>query len=132
MKSRKEKFFCRDFFINRSTMDTILKTRSQLACQLRAAKFLPPNGQAMVNLNSNSENWPLIKAVIASGLYPKLAFKKNGHFCTRTEKKVLIHNSSPLNKDSMPLWLVYDEMVKARNGHQVRGVTAVTPLTVCF
>jgi hypothetical protein len=48
----------------------------------------------------------------------------------RTEKKVLIHNSSPLSKESMALWLVYDEMVKVRNGHQVRGVTPVTPVTV--
>ncbi|XP_044262840.1 3'-5' RNA helicase YTHDC2-like [Tribolium madens] len=130
VKYRKERLFCRDFFISPSTMETILKTRSQLLGQLRAAKFVPPNGTSMMALNTNSENWPLVKAVISSGLYPKLAFKKNGHFCTRTEKKVLIHNSSPLSKESMSLWLVYDEMVKVRNGHQVRGVTPVTPVTI--
>ncbi|RZB45728.1 ATP-dependent RNA helicase YTHDC2 [Asbolus verrucosus] len=132
VRFRKERAFCRDFFISPSTMETILKTRSQLLGQLRAAKFVPPNGNSIAGLNTHSENWPLIKAVIASGLYPKLAFKKNGHFCTRTEKKVLIHNSSPLSKESMALWLVYDEMVKVRNGHQVRGVTPVTPLTNDF
>jgi hypothetical protein len=130
VKYRKERIFCRDFFISPSTMETILKTRSQLLGQLRAAKFVPPNGTSIMALNAHSENWPLVKAVISSGLYPKLAFKKNGHFCTRTEKKVLIHNSSPLSKESMALWLVYDEMVKVRNGHQVRGVTPVTPVTI--
>ncbi|XP_008198758.1 3'-5' RNA helicase YTHDC2 isoform X2 [Tribolium castaneum] len=129
VKYRKERNFCREFFISPSTMETILKTRSQLLGQLRAAKFVPSNGTSMVALNTNSENWPLVKAVISSGLYPKLAFKKGANFCTRTEKKVLVHNTSPMSKD-LPLWLVYDEMVKVRNGHQVRGVTPVTPVTI--
>jgi hypothetical protein len=84
VKYRKERIFCRDFFISPSTMETILKTRSQLLGQLRAAKFVPPNGTSIMALNAHSENWPLVKAVISSGLYPKLAFKKNGHFCTRS------------------------------------------------
>ena len=48
----------------------------------------------------------------------------------RTEKRVLINNASPLSKVCLSLWLVYDEMVKVRNGHQVRGVTPITPITV--
>ncbi|KAJ3617627.1 hypothetical protein Zmor_008800 [Zophobas morio] len=97
VKYRRERLFCRDFFISPSL---------------------------------HSENWPLVKAVISSGLYPKLAFKKSGHYCTRTEKRVLINNASPLSKVCLSLWLVYDEMVKVRNGHQVRGVTPITPITI--
>ena len=83
VKYRRERLFCSDFFISPSTMETILKTRSQLLGQLRAAKFVPTNGTSIMALNAHSENWPLVKAVISSGLYPKLAFKKSGHYCTR-------------------------------------------------
>lgn len=121
--------FCREYFISQSTMDIILETRRQLLSQLRAAEFVPPSA-ALGQFNTYAKSWPLIKAIIASGLYPLVAYPMGNYLCTRNEKKVYIANTSVLNKVQITSWLVYDELVKNKQNFYIKSITAVTPFTV--
>lgn len=63
-------------------MNSILETRSQLLAQLRSINFVHQSSALeMYNLNANS--WPVVKAVIATGLYPNLAYPMNGYLANR-------------------------------------------------
>lgn len=69
-----EKTFCEKNFISAATMEMVTGTRAQLLAQLRASGFVrsrPPGD--IRDLNSNSENWAVVKAALCAGLYPNLA-----------------------------------------------------------
>lgn len=58
-------------------------TRNHLLGQLRACGFVPPNSrESMQELSRYSDHWPLVKAVLASGLYPNVAFPNADKFIT--------------------------------------------------
>ena len=47
--------------------------RTQLLGQLRASGFVRARGGGDIrDLNSNSENWAVVKAALCAGLYPNL------------------------------------------------------------
>ncbi|XP_057659878.1 3'-5' RNA helicase YTHDC2-like [Diorhabda carinulata] len=121
--------FCEEYFVSNSTMNLILETRSQLLGQLRAIKFIPQNSN-MDEFNKHANCWPMVKAIICTGSYPNLAYPCQNNLATRREKKVNIHLSSACANQQITTWLVYDEMVKHRNGLLIRGVSAVTTLTI--
>lgn len=112
-------------------MDIILETRRQLLSQLRAAGFVPL-AHTLHSVNVYSKNWPLIKAVIASGLYPLVSYPNGNYLSTKNEKKVFVANTSVLNKLKVTSWLVYDELVKNKQTLYIKSITAVTPFTVRF
>lgn len=63
-------------------MNSILETRSQLLAQLRSINFIHQSS-SLEEYNLNANSWPLVKAVISTGLYPNLAYPKNGLLTNR-------------------------------------------------
>ncbi|CAH0552749.1 unnamed protein product [Brassicogethes aeneus] len=123
--------FCREYFISKSTMESILETRRQLLGQLRAGGFIPQSN-SLSDYNKYADSWPMVKAAISSGLYPHLAFPNGAAYSTRSEKKVYPINSSALIKNRVVSWVVFDEPLKNKNNFYIRGNTAVSPLTIAL
>ena len=66
-------------------MEMIVATRNMLLSQLRQSGFLnhkPPHD--IRYLNGNSDSWPIIKATLATGLYPNIAYFKREKLMFRT------------------------------------------------
>ncbi|XP_023236112.1 probable ATP-dependent RNA helicase YTHDC2 [Centruroides sculpturatus] len=68
-----EKTFCEKNFLSAPTMEIIVGMRTQLLGQLRASGFVRARGGGDIrDLNSNSENWAVVKAALCAGTYPNL------------------------------------------------------------
>lgn len=53
--------------------DTFCIYRTQLLGHIRASGFVRPRGRGDIkDLNSNSEQWAVVKGAIVAGLYPNL------------------------------------------------------------
>jgi len=51
----------------------LFDVRTQLLGQLRASGFVRARGGGDIrDLNSNSENWAVVKAALSAGLYPNI------------------------------------------------------------
>ncbi|KAI1301810.1 3'-5' RNA helicase YTHDC2 [Halotydeus destructor] len=143
-----ERNFCENNFISGSTMEMIVGMRAQLLGQLRASGFVRARGPGDIrDLNTNSENWSVVKAVLCAGSYPKLMRldKDRGHLVTCKDSKVRFHPSSVLNpkgvkgtvtasqRVSFPSdWFLYEEMTKIGRFSYGRCCTLVSPVTVAL
>ncbi len=149
-----ERAFCHNNQISASTMEMVTGMRTQLLGQLRASGFVRAKGAGDIrDLNKNSENWAVVKAALAAGSYPHLArFDREAQqLRSPKESKVRLHPSSVLLETGaggnesghggaqrfrssvgrVPTeWFVFDEMTRAGHLAMVRGVTAVSPVTV--
>ncbi|KAL1420950.1 hypothetical protein MTO96_004318 [Rhipicephalus appendiculatus] len=68
-----EHYFCERNFVSGATMSTALAVRGQLLGQLRASGFVRSRGGGDIrDLNTNSDNWAVIKAALCAGSYPNL------------------------------------------------------------
>lgn len=68
--------------------------RTQLLGQIRASGFVKTKGSEDIrDLNSNSENWAVVKAAIVAGLYGNLAQVDRKNSCLR----IVNGNSSPVS-----------------------------------
>ncbi|CAB0004819.1 unnamed protein product, partial [Nesidiocoris tenuis] len=85
-KQGRERAFCNQNFVNGATMEIIMGTRAQVLAQLRACGFIKLKGQDIKYVNTNSENWAVIKAALIGGLYPNLARVDREHGVLRTER----------------------------------------------
>ncbi|XP_076620145.1 3'-5' RNA helicase YTHDC2 [Colletes latitarsis] len=151
--SGKERIFCEQNFISAAVMEMVVGMRTQLLGQLRASGFVRARGPGDIrDLNSNSENWAVVKAALTAGLYPNLIRVDREHLQLRTQKevKVFFHPSSTLrdypkslrmtsaethaaNIETIPCdWLVYEEMSRTGRFCHVKMVTLVNPLTVAL
>jgi hypothetical protein len=60
--------------------------RALLLEQLRASGFVRPRGASDIrDLNSNSENWAVVKAALCAGMYPNLIHVNREHMQLRTQ-----------------------------------------------
>ncbi|XP_012146608.1 3'-5' RNA helicase YTHDC2 [Megachile rotundata] len=151
--SGKERAFCEQNFISAAVMEMVVGMRTQLLGQLRASGFVRARGPGDIrDLNSNSENWAVVKAALTAGLYPNLIRVDRDHMQLRTQKevKVFFHPSSTLrdypksprmtsaqthaaNVETLPCdWLLYEEMSRTGRFCHVRMATLVNPLTVAL
>ncbi|KOC69519.1 putative ATP-dependent RNA helicase YTHDC2 [Habropoda laboriosa] len=151
--SGKERAFCEQNFISAAVMEMVVGMRTQLLGQLRASGFVRARGPGDIrDLNSNSENWAVVKAALTAGLYPNLIRVDREHLQLRTQKevKVFFHPSSTLrdypksarmistqtyaaNVETLPCdWLLYEEMSRTGRFCHVKMVTLVNPLTVAL
>lgn len=65
-------------------MEIIHQTRSYLLSQLRAVGFITKNKDFDIrSANEHSHCWPIVKAVLALGSYPNVAFGYRERFATR-------------------------------------------------
>ncbi|UYV78742.1 YTHDC2 [Cordylochernes scorpioides] len=68
-----ERSFCEKNFLSAPTLEMIVGMRTQLLGQLRASGFVRARGGGDIrDLNSNSENWAVVKAAVCAGTYPNL------------------------------------------------------------
>ncbi|XP_031779462.1 3'-5' RNA helicase YTHDC2 [Nasonia vitripennis] len=148
-----ERAFCEKNFISAAVMEMVVGMRTQLLGQLRASGFVKSRGSGDIrDLNSNSENWAVVKAALTAGLYPNLIRVDREHAQLRTQKevKVFFHPSSTLrdfskslrttsaqvhaaNVNSLPCdWMLYEEMSRSGRFCHARTVTLVNPITVAI
>ncbi|NXE12881.1 YTDC2 helicase, partial [Lophotis ruficrista] len=145
-----ERAFCEKNFLSQATMEIIVGMRTQLLGQLRASGFVRARGGADIrDVNTNSENWAVVKAALVAGMYPNLVHvdRENLVLTGPKEKKVRFHPTSvlsqPQNKKIPPAngqaaaiqalptdWLIYDEMSRAHRIANIRCCSVVTPVTV--
>lgn len=146
-----ERIFCEKHFISSAVMEMVVGMRTQLLGQLRASGFVRARGPGDIrDLNTNSENWAVIKAALTAGLYPNVIRVDREHFQLRTQKevKVYLHPSSTVGDfprsprttsaqarsaivESLPCdWMIYEEMSRSGRFCHVKTVTLVNPITV--
>eukprot|EP00092_Neocalanus_flemingeri_P000813 GFUD01000866.1.p1 GENE.GFUD01000866.1~~GFUD01000866.1.p1 ORF type:complete len:1316 (+),score=569.14 GFUD01000866.1:71-3949(+) len=133
----REKRWCKANMVSSSTMEMVVGMRNQVLAQLRASGFVRARGSGDIrDINSNSDNWGLVKACMVAGLYPNLVRvdREGGVMRTQKESKVRIQPGSVVGK-AMNLrtdWLVYEEMTRVGRTAYVRGVTPVCPAAVAL
>uniref|UniRef100_A0ABD2WY70 RNA helicase n=1 Tax=Trichogramma kaykai TaxID=54128 RepID=A0ABD2WY70_9HYME len=144
-----EKLFCEKHFVSAAVMEMIVGTRTQLLGQLRASGFVKARGPGDIrDLNSNSENWAVVKAALTAGMYPNLLRVDRQHSQLRSQKEVEVnfHPSSTLkdfsktcNKidaklvSSLPCeWIIYEELSRSGRLCHAKTVTLVNSITVAL
>ena len=138
-----EKRFCADNFVSSSTMEMILGLRTQLLGQLRASGFVRARGVSDIrDLNTNSENWAVVKAALAAGYFPnviRFETARKERMISRKEPLVYFHPSSilsvicPKGKNLSQLksdWVIYEEMTRIGRTSYARLCTVVNPLSL--
>ncbi|KAK7115641.1 3'-5' RNA helicase YTHDC2-like [Littorina saxatilis] len=145
-----EKSFCEKNFLSAACMEMVVGMRAQLLGQLRASGFVRARGGGDIrDLNTNSENWAVVKAALCAGMFPNLLFvdRKKCDLVTQRESKVRFHQgsvlsvaptSASLNCQSLIMsilqlpcdWLVYEEMTRMERLAMVKCCTLVSPITV--
>merc|ERR1719495_105427 len=94
----REFVYCRKFGTSASTLEMVTGIRAQLLGQLRASGFVRPKGphDDIKDLNTNSDNWAVVKAAMVAGAYPSLARldRNAGVLRTRKEARVRPHPRS--------------------------------------
>ncbi|XP_025752231.1 3'-5' RNA helicase YTHDC2 isoform X1 [Manacus vitellinus] len=147
-----ERAFCEKNFLSQATMEIIVGMRTQLLGQLRASGFVRTRGGADIrDVNTNSENWAVVKAALVAGMYPNLVHvdRESLVLTGPKEKKVRLHPTSVLSQtqykkippangqtaavQALPTdWLIYDEMTRAHRIANIRCCSVVTPVTVAL
>jgi hypothetical protein len=133
-------------------MEMIVGLRAQLLGQLRAAGFVRARGNGDIrDLNTNSENWAVVKAALCAGAYPNLIRidRQRRQLITSKESKVRFHPSSVLmasesgpggdlgkpNKsvDHLPAdWFIYEEMTRIGRVSYARTCSIMSAITVAI
>ncbi|XP_069818801.1 3'-5' RNA helicase YTHDC2 isoform X3 [Dendropsophus ebraccatus] len=148
-----ERSFCEKNFLSSATMEIIIGMRTQLLGQLRALGFVRARGGGDIrDVNTNSENWAVVKAALVAGMYPNLIHvdRATMHLTSQKENRVRFHPASVLSqpqyKKQMPTengqaaavqvlptdWLIYDEMTRAHRIANIRCCTVVTPASIAI
>ncbi|XP_025915664.1 3'-5' RNA helicase YTHDC2 isoform X4 [Apteryx rowi] len=145
-----ERAFCEKNFLSQATMEIIIGMRTQLLGQLRASGFVRARGGGDIrDVNTNSENWAVVKGALVAGMYPNLVHvdRESLILTGPKEKKVRFHPTSVLSQpqykkippangqaaaiQALPTdWLIYDEMTRAHRIANIRCCSVVTPVTV--
>ncbi|KAM7353368.1 ATP-dependent RNA helicase Rhau [Cochliomyia hominivorax] len=97
--------YCYDNFLSNATLTQIENMKKQFADLLMNSTFLETSNCLDKSSNVNSSNVPLLRAIIAAGLYPNIAFlrkvKQRGNRChalhqmsTPEDRRVNFHPSS--------------------------------------
>ncbi|NXT64557.1 YTDC2 helicase, partial [Chaetops frenatus] len=132
----------------------ILLTNSSFKCfdlSLSSGFVRARGGADIRGVNTNSENWAVVKAALVAGMYPNLVHvdRENLVLTAPKEKKVRFHPTSvlsqpqykkipPVNSQTAAVqalptdWLIYDEMTRAHRIANIRCCSVVTPVTVAL
>ncbi|KAJ8029622.1 3'-5' RNA helicase YTHDC2 [Holothuria leucospilota] len=145
-----EKSFCERNYLSPASLEMIVGMRTQLLGQLRASGFVRARGPGDIkDLNTNSENWAVVKCALCAGMYPNIirADKQEGTLLTKQEKNLRFHPTSVLNDEpnencsvkklqkmgvcKLPSeWFIYEEQTRVFRTLYVRCVTLVSPITI--
>ncbi|XP_077146608.1 3'-5' RNA helicase YTHDC2 [Ranitomeya variabilis] len=147
-----ERAFCEKNFLSQATMEIIIGMRTQLLGQLRASGFVRARGPGDIrDVNTNSENWAVVKAALVAGMYPNLIHvdRENMLLTSHKEKRVRFHPTSVLSLPQykkipsengqaaaiqvLPTdWLIYDEMTRSHRISNIRCCSVVTPAAIAI
>ncbi len=148
-----EKQFCEQNFISSAAMEMIVNMRAQLLGQLRASGFVRARGAGDIrDLNTNSENWAVVKAALCAGGYPHLlrVDKERNQLISQNEVNIRFHPNSVLNTcslnsresinksrikklQSLPTdWLLFNQMTKVGKISYAQCCTLLSPITVAL
>ncbi|KAJ8304720.1 hypothetical protein KUTeg_018303 [Tegillarca granosa] len=148
-----EKSFCQNNFISAACMEIIVGLRTQLLGQLRASGFVRARGGGDIrDLNTNSENWAVVKAALCAGMYPNLMYidRKRMRVLSQKEGNVKFHSTSVLTAPptgtvksannsraqllrSIPSdWILYEEITRYERQAFVKCCTVVSPISVAL
>ncbi|CAH8834358.1 unnamed protein product [Trichobilharzia szidati] len=134
-----EKNFCQKNFISTTAFEVITAIRTQLLGQLRASGFVKARGSGDIrDLNSNSENWAVVKAAIVAGMHGNLARLDRKNSCLRiangNNSLITLHPNSVIatNSDGTKMdlnnlpcdWLVFDEVLTLSNSNVKNKISA--------
>ncbi|XP_067667138.1 3'-5' RNA helicase YTHDC2-like isoform X1 [Haliotis asinina] len=148
-----EKSFCERNFLSSACMEMIVGMRTQLLGQLRASGFVRARGGGDIrDLNTNSENWAVVKAALCAGMYPNIACvdRNRNVVVTQKESKVRFHSQSVLSpapttewvngasthaKSVRMLpgdWLIYEEMTRFSKMASAKCCTVLSAVAVAI
>lgn len=150
-----EHHFCAWNFISGATMSTVLAVRGQLLGQLRASGFVRSRGGGDIrDLNTNSDNWAVVKAALCAGSYPNLlrVDRERRQLVAQRASRVRFSSRSVLSQPepqgsgaqgaastrdgvvaSLPTdWLIYGELARAGPTAFASMCTLVSPVTVAL
>lgn len=134
--------WCKQNFLNFSSLNMISDLRKNISRELESLGF-PPSAEAGYHNRNGDFNPAFLQAAIVSGLYPNVAFRRNGdvNFSTMSNKKTKIHLSSVNAVKPQPLslkcqvpenemeFVVYGDMVKGKAMFTCENTThLVSPL----
>ncbi|CAL8076598.1 unnamed protein product [Orchesella dallaii] len=135
-KSERKKF-CQDNYLSATTFEMVSRIREQLLRHLCAMGFVKnrePSG--LSELNTNSENWAMVKGVLVAMLYPNICGVGDKVLHNSFNNQIGIHLSSTLTekKNQIPTdWIIFDEMIQQGSGnHQVKGCTFVSTSAIAL
>ncbi|KAJ7384544.1 3'-5' RNA helicase ythdc2 [Desmophyllum pertusum] len=137
-RARSEGFdrnYCRRNYLSQATLEMMAGMRSQILGQLKVAGFIRPRGAGDIrDLNSNSNNWAVVKAALCAGTFPQVAR------VDRSAKKLTTHpqhkgdsvtGAQAKSISKLPSdWLIYEEMSRLYTTVTVKCCTLVSPITV--
>ncbi|KAL7048969.1 hypothetical protein ACKWTF_003555 [Chironomus riparius] len=136
-----EKRFCEEHFISSYHVEQVRGIRNQILNYLHSSGLLKDNSHDM---NKNSNNWPLIKSVVAAGLYPFIARveRKKGQMYTEIDNKLTFHMSSIMyvKKEgfrqtikNIPYdWTVFEEKNRVGRVSMLKCNTLLSNLPMCL
>ncbi|XP_050044993.2 3'-5' RNA helicase YTHDC2-like [Dermacentor andersoni] len=150
-----EHYFCERHFVSGATMSTALAVRGQLLGQLRASGFVRSRGGGDIrDLNTNSDNWAVVKAALCAGSYPNLlrVDRERRQLVAQRASRVRFSSRSVLSQPepfslgapaaantrdgvvaSLPTdWLIYGELARAGPTAFANMCTLVSPVTVAL
>ncbi|XP_046559065.1 3'-5' RNA helicase YTHDC2-like [Haliotis rubra] len=148
-----ERSFCDRNFLSSACMEMIVGMRTQLLGQLRASGFVRARGGGDIrDLNTNSENWAVVKAALCAGMYPNIACvdRNRNVVVTQKESKVRFHSQSVLSpapttewvngasthaKSVRMLqgdWLIYEEMTRFNKMASAKCCTVLSAVAVAI
>ncbi|XP_047132909.1 3'-5' RNA helicase YTHDC2 isoform X1 [Hydra vulgaris] len=153
-RAGREKLYCSKNFLSPGIMEMVSGMRRQIILHLRNLGFVRSHGAGDIrDLNLNSRNWAVIKAVVGAGMYPNImqVDRENLSLISDQEKKVNIHNSSVLLAkvddklhseatrvkrmksaiSRLPFdWVVYEELSRLYYSVQIRCVSILSPVAL--
>lgn len=71
--SRKANVFCRNYYLSFNTLKLLSEMKNQFAEHLCNMKFMEKKNPNAAEVNKNSTNISLVKAIVCAGLYPNVA-----------------------------------------------------------
>lgn len=130
--NQNERRFCEEHFISSYHIEQVRGIRSQILNYLYTNGLLKDNSQ---DLNKNSSNWSMVKAIVAAGLYPFVARvdNKRGKMYSEIDNKLTFHMSSIMyaKKEgwkqtikNIPFeWVVFEEKNRIGRTSMLKGNT---------
>jgi ATP-dependent RNA helicase DHX36 len=134
--------FCWENYLSNATMEMLVKLKKDLAGHLLKLKFISSMDVKASNAsNKYSKNENLVRAIICSGLYPRVALVKKiikrdqggAILQTRTDKRASIHPKSVNSRERhfKHPWLVYHQKMKS-TAVNIFDCSEVSPMALLF